>query len=178
MKEKPKSADLLAEADLSRFDKAKRKKKNNKNKGPRQQEGDNKPQKNENRAQNGDDGTIKINGKEVKKILIDGKEFMTGDTKTAMKNLPTSIVNTVKAYDQQSDLSRVTGIDDGEEQTVLDFGVKKGMNKGLFSNIDLGIGTQGRYAERGMAAYFNDKFRMMMFGNANNVNDMGFGGVL
>lgn len=127
-------------------------------------------------AEVSDDGTIKINGKQVKKILIDGKEFMTGDTKTAMKNLPTSIVNTVKAYDQQSDLSRVTGIDDGEEQTVLDFGVKKGMNKGLFSNIDLGIGTKGRYAERGMAAYFNDKFRMMMFGNANNVNDMGFGG--
>ena len=123
-----------------------------------------------------DDGTIKINGKQVKKILIDGKEFMTGDTKTAIKNLPTSIVNTIKAYDQQSDLSRVTGIDDGEEQTVLDFGVKKGMNKGLFSNIDLGIGTKSRYAERGMAAYFNDKFRMMAFVNANNVNDMGFGG--
>ncbi len=127
-------------------------------------------------AEVSDDGTIKINGKEVKKILIDGKEFMTGDTKTALKNLPTSIVNTIKAYDQQSDLSRVTGIDDGEEQTVLDFGVKKGMNKGFFSNITLGIGTKSRYSERGMAAYFNDKFRMMAFANANNVNDMGFGG--
>lgn len=127
-------------------------------------------------AEVSDDGTIKINGKTVQKILIDGKEFMTGDTKTAMKNLPTSIVNTVKAYDQQSDLSRVTGIDDGNEQTVLDFGIKRGMNKGVFSNIDLGIGTHSRYAERGMAAYFNNKFRMMVFGNANNVNDMGFGG--
>ena len=29
-------------------------------------------------AEVGDDGTIKINGKEVKKILVDGKEFMTG----------------------------------------------------------------------------------------------------
>ncbi len=127
-------------------------------------------------AEIGDDGTIKINGKQVQKILIDGKEFMTGDTKTAMKNIPTSIVNTVKAYDQQSDLSRVTGIDDGEEQTVLDFGVKRGMNKGMFSNIDLSIGTKSRYSEKAMGAYFNDKFRMMVFGNANNVNDMGFGG--
>ena len=50
------------------------------------------------------------------------------------------------------------------------------MNKGLFSNIDLGIGTKNRYSERGMAAYFNDKFRMMGFVSANNVNDMGFGG--
>ena len=127
-------------------------------------------------AEVSDDGSIKINGKEVKKILVDGKEFMTGDTKTAIKNLPTSIVNTIKTYDQQSDLSRVTGIDDGDEQTVLDFGIKKGMNKGLFSIIDLGIGTKSRYAERGIAAYFNDKFRMMAFANANNVNDMGFGG--
>ena len=71
-----------------------------------------------------------------------------------MKNLPTSIIQNIKAYDQQSDLSRVTGIDDGNESTVLDFGVKPGMNKGLFSNIDLGIGTKNRYSERGMAAYF------------------------
>ncbi|MBQ7421506.1 MAG: TonB-dependent receptor [Prevotella sp.] len=127
-------------------------------------------------AEVGDDGTIKINGKEVKKILVDGKEFMTGDTKTALKNLPTSIVERVKAYDQQSDLSRVTGIDDGEEQTVLDFGIKKGMNKGLFSNIDLGIGTKGRYAEKLMGAWFNSKWRVMLMGNANNVNDVGFGG--
>lgn len=127
-------------------------------------------------AEVSDDGTIKINGKEVKKILVNGKEFMVGDTKTAMKNLPTSIIQTIKAYDQQSDLTRVTGIDDGNESTVLDFGVKQGMNKGLFSNIDLGIGTKHRYSERGMAAYFNDKFRMMGFVSANNVNDMGFGG--
>ncbi|MCR5076529.1 MAG: outer membrane beta-barrel protein [Prevotella sp.] len=127
-------------------------------------------------AEVSDDGTIKINGKEVKKILVNGKEFMVGDTKTAMKNLPTSIVDKIKAYDQQSDLSRVTGIDDGDESTVLDFGVKKGMNKGFFSNIDLGIGTKNRYSERGMAAYFNDKFRLMGFASANNVNDMGFGG--
>ena len=126
-------------------------------------------------AQVSDDGTITINGKEVKKILVDGKEFMTGDTKTAMKNLPTSIVEKVKAYDQQSDLSRITGIDDGEEQTVLDFGIKKGMNRGMFTNIDLGIGTKDRYAERLMGAYFKDKFRLMLFGNANNTNDQGFG---
>ena len=74
-------------------------------------------------AEVSDDGTIKINGKEVKKILVDGKEFMTGDTKTALKNLPTSISEKIKAYDEKSDLSKVTGIDDGEEQTVLDFGV-------------------------------------------------------
>ena len=127
-------------------------------------------------AQVDDDGKITINGKEVKKILVDGKEFMTGDTKTAMKNLPTSIINNIKAYDQKSDLSRVTGIDDGNEETVLDFGIKPGMNKGMFSNIDLSVGTHHRYSDRVMLAWFNDKYRIMGFGNANNTNDMGFPG--
>lgn len=126
-------------------------------------------------AQVGDDGKITINGKEVKKIKVDGKEFMVGDTKTAMKNLPTNIVNRIKAYDEKSDLSRVTGIDDGNEQTVLDFGLKPGMNKGMFSNADLAYGTHDRYAERLMGAYFNSKIRVMGFGSFNNTNDMGFG---
>lgn len=127
-------------------------------------------------AEVSDDGTIKINGKEVKKILVGGKEFMTGDTKTALKNLPTSIIDKIKAYDEKSDLSKVTGIDDGEEQTVLDFNVKKGMNKGLMSNIDLGIGNKDRYSARGMGGYFNNNNRFMLFGNANNTSDRGFGG--
>lgn len=127
-------------------------------------------------AQVGDDGKITINGKEVKKIKVDGKEFMVGDTKTAMKNLPTSIVNKVKAYDEKSDLAKVTGIDDGNEQTVLDFGIKRGMNKGVFANADLSYGTHDRYAERLMGAYFNSKLRMMGFGSFNNTGDMGFPG--
>jgi hypothetical protein len=127
-------------------------------------------------AQIGDDGKITINGKEVKKILIDGKEFMTGDTKTALKNLPTSIVDKIKAYDERSDLARVSGIDDGDEQTVLDFGIKKGMNKGFFGNADLSAGTYKRYSDRLMGAFFKDDYRVMLFANANNTNDMGFPG--
>ena len=123
-----------------------------------------------------ENGKITHNGKEVKKILVDGKEFMTGDTKIAMKNLPTSIVEKVKAYDEKSDMARVTGIDDGEETTVLDFGLKKGMNRGMFGNIDLSLGNHSRYAEKAMGAYMNGDHRLMLFANANNVNDMGFPG--
>ena len=127
-------------------------------------------------AQIDDSGKITINGKEVKKIMVDGKEFMTGDTQTALKNLPTSIIEKVKAYDEKSDLARMTGVDDGEEQTVLDFGIKKGMNKGFLTNIDLAVGTKSRYAERVMGAYMKDNSRIMVFGNMNNTGDRGFGG--
>ncbi len=127
-------------------------------------------------AQVDDDGKITINGKEVKKIKVDGKEFMTGDTKTAMKNLPTSIIERVRAYDQKSDLARVSGIDDGEEETVLDFGIKTGMNKGIMVNADLAAGTKDRYSSRIFGGLMKDDFKAFLMTSANNVNDMGFGG--
>lgn len=127
-------------------------------------------------AEVSDDGSIKINGKEVKKILVEGKEFMTGDTKTALKNLPTNIIDRIKAYDRQSDLARVSGIEDGEEETVLDFGVKPGMNKGFMLNADLGAGTEHRYAGRIFGGLMSDGLNLMMMTNANNTNDMGFPG--
>ena len=127
-------------------------------------------------AQIDDDGKITINGKEVKKIKVDGREFMTGDTQTALKNLPTSIIDKIKVYDEKSDLSRITGIDDGNDETTLDFGIKRGMNKGTMTNVDLSVGTKSRYAERLMGAYMKDRVRVMGFANANNVGNMGFGG--
>lgn len=123
-----------------------------------------------------DDGNITINGKKVNKIKVDGKEFMNGDSQTALKNLPTSIIEKVKAYDEKSDMARMTGVDDGEENMVIDFGIKKGMNKGILSNIDLAIGTKDRYAERVMGGIMQDNSKLMLFGNANNTNDRGFGG--
>ena len=61
-----------------------------------------------------DDGTIKWNGKTVTEFLINGKDFFKGDTQTAMKNLPTDLVNKIKAYDKKSDYAEQTGIDGSE----------------------------------------------------------------
>ena len=115
-----------------------------------------------------EDGNITINGKVVQKILVDGKEFMLGDIETALKNIPVSIIEAVKYYDQQSDQSRITGIEDGEKETVLDFSIKKGMNRGYMTNLDIAGGTEDRYAMRGTGSSFTDKTRIMLMGNANN----------
>lgn len=123
-----------------------------------------------------EDGTIKINGKEVKKIMVDGKEFFDNDTKMAMKNLPTNIIDKIKAYDKQSDYAKMTGIDDGEEETVLDLSIKKGMNKGWMTNVDLGYGTEERYTGKVMVNRFTDRLQMSLIGSMNNTNDQGFPG--
>lgn len=127
-------------------------------------------------AQVSDDGTITINGKTVSKIMVDGKEFFSSDTKVAMKNLPVEMVDKIKAYDKKSDQARITGIDDGEEETVLDLTVKKDMKQGWFGNIDASVGTKHRYSEKLMVNRFRDKQQISVFGSANNTGDRGFAG--
>ncbi len=124
----------------------------------------------------GDDGKITWNGKEVKEFLVNGKDFFKGDTDVAMKNLPTDLVSRIKAYDKKSDYYEETGIDDGEETTVLDIATKRKFNESLVSNIDLGYGTEDRYTGKVFASYFTDLSRVTLFGSANNLNDQGFGG--
>ena len=112
----------------------------------------------------------------IKKIMIDGKEFFADDPNIAMKNLPVNIIDKVRAYDKQSDLARVTGIDDGEEETVLDLSVKPGMNKGWFGNADVAAGTEDRYSGKVMLNRFIGENQFTVIGSMNNVNDNGYPG--
>ena len=132
-----------------------------------------------------DDGTVTYNGQTVKKILVDGKEFFSEDKSIAMKNLPANMVKKVKSYEKKSDLAEMTGIDDGEEELVLDLTVKADAKKGWFSNIDLGYGrpTQENaydinnlYTVKGMVNRFKDNEHYSVILSTNNVNDMGFPG--
>ncbi len=127
-------------------------------------------------AEVGEDGTVKINGKTVKKIMMEGKEFFEGDTKMAMKNLPSNMVKNIKAYDRQSDYARITGIDDGEEETVLDLTVKKGMKEGWTADVDLGGGTEERYSGQANVHRFDDEFQFSLMGSRSNTNQGGWGG--
>ena len=88
-------------------------------------------------VQIGSDGNITVNGKTVSRILVNGKEFFNDDKTMALTQLTAEMIEKVKAYDKQSDLARQTGIDDGEEETVLDLQVKKGW----FGNLSLGGGA-------------------------------------
>ena len=133
----------------------------------------------------GDDGTVTYNGKTVSKILVDGKEFFSEDKSIAMKNLPASMVKKVKSYEKKSDLAEMTGIDDGEEELVLDLTVKEDAKKGWFSNIDMGYGrpTQSNeyninnlYTVKGMVNRFKDNEHYSVILSTNNINDKGFPG--
>ncbi len=123
-----------------------------------------------------EDGAITINGKNVKKFKMDGRDFMTGNNSAVMKNLPSYVIDKVKAYDEKSDLSRLTGLDDGNDDFVLEFVTKRSARNGLQMNPDIGIGTDHRYGIRLTAMKPFGAMRYTFMGNANNVNDRNFSG--
>ena len=121
-----------------------------------------------------DDGTIKLNGKTVNRILMKGKDFFGTDKDMALKNISVDAVDKIKFYDKKSDFSRITGIDDGEEETVLDLQMKQGVSDGFFSNTDAGYGTKDRYLFRNTTNYYNDNSQYTLVLSANNLNNQGF----
>lgn len=121
-----------------------------------------------------EDGKIIADGKEVKKIMIDGKTFFMDDPALASKNIPAKIVEKIRLLDRQSDEARFTGIDDGEEETVLDLSLKNGIFDNWFGNLGGGYGSGRRYEGALLAGRFTNTAQLSILGNANNTNNAGF----
>ena len=124
----------------------------------------------------GTDGAITANGKTVSKILIDGKEFFSDDPQVASKNLPANMIEKLQVVDRKSDMARLTGVDDGEDETVdvINLTFKRGINQGWFGTAETGYGTDDRY----MASFNVNRFwngnQVTLLGNFNNTNQLGF----
>ena len=130
-----------------------------------------------------ENGKITANGKEVTKILLDGKEFFSDDPKVASKNIPVEMVQKLQVVDRKSDLARITGVDDGEEETVINLTIKPGMKQGWFGEIQGGYGyrlmnndntSPHRYQGGAMVNYIKDDDQFTLILNSNNVNSTGF----
>jgi len=138
------------------------------------------------------DGTITANGKTIDKITVDGKTFFMDDPQLAVKNIPAKIIEKVKVLEKQSEESEFTGINDGNEEYVIDVGVKQGMMNGWIGNISAGVGSdikpvpEGetfgdvndvRFTGNAMIARFSSNDQIALIGNGNNANNIGFGAV-
>lgn len=119
------------------------------------------------------DGKVTVNGKEIKKIMVDGKEFFSNDPKVASKNLPAKMIDKVQVLDKKSDMAMMTGFDDGEEEPVINLTVKPGMKQGWFGNAFAGYGSEDRYEANAMINRFIKNDQLTLLGGLNNTNNMG-----
>ena len=135
----------------------------------------------------GTDGSITANGETIKKITIDGKTFFLDDPQLASKNIPAKIVEKIKVVEKKSDQAMFTGIDDGDEETIIDLKLRPGMAEGWFGNVMAGGGhdvpgggsdmNDWRYQGAAMIGRFTDKSQISIILNGNNTNNRGFNDV-
>ena len=120
-----------------------------------------------------ENGGYTWNGKQINQVLVDGKEFFGRNSDMTLKNLPAEIIDKVKAYDRKSDRARITGIDDGEERTVLDLAIKKNRKQGWMANAEGAYGTADRYRGRVNVNRFFGEQKYSVVGNAGNTEGNG-----
>ncbi len=120
------------------------------------------------------EGNITVNGRTITKILVDGEEFFSNDPKVASKNLPANMVEKLQVLERRSEMSQMTGFDDGEEENVINLTVRPGMKEGLFGNAFGGYGSKDRYEGNLMVNYMRNNDQYTILGGINNTNNAGF----
>lgn len=119
-------------------------------------------------------GNVKAMGEDVKKVLVDGKEFFGNDTKVATKNLPADAINKVQVYNKKSDESELIGLDDNEYDKTINFVLKDDKKQAVFGDVKAGGGIEDYYQGNAKVYRFNDKHQFAALGMLNNVNHLGF----
>lgn len=120
------------------------------------------------------DGTVTAHGDQVKKVTIDGKDFMGDDATAALRNLPAEVVDKIQVFDRLSDQATFTGFDDGNSVKAINIVTKTNFRNGQFGRLFAGYGTDDRYSAGGNVSFFKNNRRISLVGNFNNINQQNF----
>ena len=122
-----------------------------------------------------ENGTVKVNGEEVKKVLIDGKPYFGDDPRTAVQNLPADIIDKIQVFDRMSDQSQFTGFDDGNTLKTINIVTKNGLNNTKFGRFYAGYGgPDNRYTIGLNYNTFKGERRFTILAMSNNINQQNF----
>ena len=117
-----------------------------------------------------DDGTIKAQGKQVTKVLVDGDDFFGNDASIATKNLDANMIDKVEVIDTETEKTQATGVSSGEKEKVINLKLKKDYKKGYFGKLIAGATNTNRDNEFGMFNYFEEYTKVSVYARTNNMN--------
>jgi hypothetical protein len=128
-----------------------------------------------------ENGQIQAQGEQVKRVLLDGQEFMGNDATAALRSLPAEVVERIQLIDRMSDRAQFTGVNDGNTEKTLNIITKTGLDNSKFGKIYAGGGldavpdeTSPRYMSGYSVNLFKGKKRITLLGLANNINQQNF----
>ncbi|BAO74975.1 TonB-dependent receptor [Winogradskyella sp. PG-2] len=136
-----------------------------------------------------DDGNIEVEGKEVSKLMVNGKDFFDGDTKLATKNIPSNAVDKVQVLRNYAEVGQLRGVQNNQDNVAINIKLKEGKENFWFGDITAGAGTAPSpndelYLVQPKLFYYSPKYSINLIGDMNNIGEValtnrdlrGFGG--
>ena len=122
-----------------------------------------------------DAGEIEVEGKVVEKIMVDGKEFFSGDTKLASKNIPSNAVDKIQVLRNYSNVNQLSGVQNNQDRVAINIKLKEGKKNFWFGDITAGAGNSpdtGLYLFQPKLFYYTPKYTLNVIGDVNNIGDV------
>ena len=116
-----------------------------------------------------EDGRIEVEGQEVRKIQIEGKDFFDGDTKLAAQNLPAKAVGKVEVLRNFTEVGQLRNVQNNEDNFAINIRLKDGKDKFWFGEILAGTGPDDIHIIAPKIFYYDKKFNFSLLGNSNDV---------
>ena len=123
------------------------------------------------------DGQVKVEGKSVTKLMVEGKDFFDGDTKLGVKNIPADAIDKVQVLRNYNENSILKGVENNQDNLAMNIKLKEGKKNFWFGDVTAGIGVgheDTRYNIAPKAFYYSPKYSINIMGNSNNVGEQAF----
>ncbi|HSZ86008.1 MAG TPA: carboxypeptidase regulatory-like domain-containing protein, partial [Puia sp.] len=119
-------------------------------------------------------GNVTAQGETVQRVMVNGKRFFSDDPKLATRNLPPDVIDKIQVFDDLSDQSKFTGIDDGNRVKTINIITKKNAQQGYFGKLVGSAGTDETYDESVNLHRFDGNQQISLLGQANDINKQNF----
>ncbi|AFU69021.1 CNA_B domain containing protein [Psychroflexus torquis ATCC 700755] len=134
-----------------------------------------------------ENGQIEVEGKVVNKLMVNGKDFFDGDTKLAIKNIPSKAVDKIQVLRNYSEVGQLSGVRNNQDNVAMNIKLKDGKESFWFGNITAAAGTSPEdelYLVQPKLFYYSPKYSLNFIGDINNTGEAaltrrdirGFGG--
>ncbi|MDP2089850.1 MAG: carboxypeptidase-like regulatory domain-containing protein [Flavobacteriaceae bacterium] len=112
-------------------------------------------------------GLVKVQGKNVTILLVEGKRFFGGDTKLAIDNIPADAIDKVQAIDNYNEVAFLKNVSNSDEM-ALNILLKENKKQFTFGDIEAGKGNDEYYRTHANLFYYSPKKNINFIGNLNN----------
>ncbi len=120
------------------------------------------------------EGQIEIEGKVVKKVMVEGKIFFDGDTKLALKNIPADAVSKIEVLKNYNEVGQLRGLGTDEDNVAINIKLKEGKKNFWFGEITAGGGLDSRYIIHPKLFYYSPKQSINIITDMNNTGEVPF----